>query len=299
MDIQQFVRRRKQLGISQTKLCTGICTQSTLSKFENQGRVPSIKILSQLCERLGMTIGELSDQQVTTQPKLEHPLNQVELLLIAERFPAAIRELAKVEVATLPESKRQMQYYYLKGMLDTLTNKQTATTTFDFTQILDKLDEQHETVFAQLAYLGFGILYARKNRLGDAEFFFTKVSKYLDQQAASPQHLRRLNTIQYNRLVMMMYYDAEYQALRARLDRSNQLIQRVTQLCAARCETFLMPRTKLLAANNALQAGKPSYRVVELLTEALTFARFNGNVVVELQAAALKKQLTNMEQETN
>ncbi|MGM9892704.1 helix-turn-helix domain-containing protein [Limosilactobacillus sp.] len=293
MDIQRFIQQRKRLGISQTELCTGICTQSTLSKFENRGRVPSVKILSQLCKRLGITIGDLSGQPAA-RPRRVHPLDQVEQLLIAERFPAAIQKLATVDVASLPNFKRQMQYYYLKGMIDTLTSNQTATTTFDFTQILDKLDEQHETIFSQLAYLGFGILYARKNRLGDAEFFFTKVIKYLNQRVSNPKKLRTLTTVQYNRLVMMLYYVAEYQALRDRLDSSNRFLQRVTTLCAGRYETYLMPRAKLLAANNALQAGAPSSQVNDLLAETLAFARFNGNSVVELQAAALKKQLASL-----
>ena len=40
MDISVFVSRRNELKISQVKLCDGICTQATLSKFENNSRVP-------------------------------------------------------------------------------------------------------------------------------------------------------------------------------------------------------------------------------------------------------------------
>ncbi|MCT7803005.1 MAG: helix-turn-helix domain-containing protein, partial [Lactobacillus crispatus] len=52
INIQKFVQVRKKLKLSQTELCQGICTQSTLSKFENNGQVPSFKILKQLCERM-------------------------------------------------------------------------------------------------------------------------------------------------------------------------------------------------------------------------------------------------------
>ena len=34
MDIQIFVNRRKELGLSQIELSEGICTQATLSRFE-------------------------------------------------------------------------------------------------------------------------------------------------------------------------------------------------------------------------------------------------------------------------
>ena len=68
MDIRKFVQQRKRMGFSQAELCAGICTQSTLSKFENKGRVPSVKILEQLCQRLEMPLGELSEQNVAPQP---------------------------------------------------------------------------------------------------------------------------------------------------------------------------------------------------------------------------------------
>ena len=48
MDIQVFIRRRKEKGLSQIELSHGICTQATLSRFENHGQIPSMKILSQL-----------------------------------------------------------------------------------------------------------------------------------------------------------------------------------------------------------------------------------------------------------
>ena len=59
MDIQIFVNRRKELGLSQIELSEGICTQATLSRFENHGQIPSMKILTLLCKKLHMDVGEL------------------------------------------------------------------------------------------------------------------------------------------------------------------------------------------------------------------------------------------------
>lgn len=294
MDIRKFVQQRKRLGFSQAELCAGICTQSTLSKFENKGRIPSVKILEQLCQRLEISLGELSEQAAAPQAHRRTLLDQAEHFLLGEQFPLAIKTLNQVKERQLTSDKARMQYYYLKGMIDTLTSNQTATTMFNFTQILDKLDEQHQTAFSQLAYLGCGILYARKNHLGNAEFFFTKVINYLHQTIANPASLADLTNTQYARLVMLCYYVAEYQALRKRLRDSNQTLAQVNRLCAARYLTVFMPRVKLLAANNAMRAGKSSATVAGLLSAALVFARFNGNSVVELQAAALKKQLTDL-----
>ncbi|MBM6754420.1 helix-turn-helix transcriptional regulator [Lactobacillus alvi] len=60
MDIERFIERRKQLGYSQIMLSKGICTQSTLSKFENGLQTPSLASLSKLCARLGFSIDDLN-----------------------------------------------------------------------------------------------------------------------------------------------------------------------------------------------------------------------------------------------
>lgn len=70
IDIKKFIQIRKAQKLSQTDLCHGICTQSTLSKFENNGQVPSLKILNQLCDRLHIEVGYIinrSDEQRITQ----------------------------------------------------------------------------------------------------------------------------------------------------------------------------------------------------------------------------------------
>ena len=289
MDIQKFVQRRKRRGISQVALCDGICTQSTLSKFESNGQIPSVLILGKLCQRLDLSIDDLAEDGKSTQkPVHKTVLDEAELNLMAEKFPLVISQLRSVKEQELPNRQQRMQYYYLRGMLDTLTNNQTATTMFNFTQILDKLDEQHETVYSQLAYLGSGILYARKNELGNAEFFFTKVINYLRAQNDSVKLAKEPPTT-YLRLIMMLYYVAEYEALRERYPRSNHCLKMVTDFCARRHVTFFMPRTRLLQANNAIRGGGDPAYIADLLNDALVFARFNHNNVVELQAAALKK----------
>lgn len=59
ININKFISIRKKLGLSQTELCNGICTQSTLSKFENNGRIPSLKILNSLCDRLNINVADI------------------------------------------------------------------------------------------------------------------------------------------------------------------------------------------------------------------------------------------------
>lgn len=45
MNIEKFIITRKEKGFSQQELAAGICTQATLSRLENNGQVPTMKIL--------------------------------------------------------------------------------------------------------------------------------------------------------------------------------------------------------------------------------------------------------------
>lgn len=289
MDIKRFVHQRKRLGYSQVALSKGICTQSTLSKFENNGQIPSLSILEQLCDRLGLTIDDLNKNNTSSIRYIRNLLDEIELALMIEQFPQAVSKLKKVQLADLKSPQDKMQYYYVKGMIYTLTNNNASTSLFNFTKILDELDEQHRTIYSPLAYLGSGILYARQNSMEHADFFFSKVISYLRSKA--DEDLAGAERNYYLRIVTMMYYAAEYHALNKRLAVSNRVLETTTKICAGNHVTYFLPRIKLLEANNAIELGESSDKVRRLLTEAEVFARFNSNNVVEVQIAALLNNL--------
>lgn len=72
INIDKFIKIRKSKKISQNELSHGICTQSTLSKFENNGQVPSFKILKQLCDRMGIEVGDIIRQSSDNPATKKH-----------------------------------------------------------------------------------------------------------------------------------------------------------------------------------------------------------------------------------
>lgn len=79
ININKFISIRKKLGLSQTELCNGICTQSTLSKFENNGRIPSLKILNSLCDRLNINVADIMD----VDSNKKHLINYLKPILLS------------------------------------------------------------------------------------------------------------------------------------------------------------------------------------------------------------------------
>lgn len=59
INIEKFIDARKQLKLSQATLSDGICTQATLSKFENHQQIPAFDIMMALCERLDITLNDI------------------------------------------------------------------------------------------------------------------------------------------------------------------------------------------------------------------------------------------------
>lgn len=285
MDIKRFVQQRKRLGFSQVALSKGICTQSTLSKFENNGQVPSFSILEQLCDRLGLSIDDLNQNNTASTRYTRQLLDEIELAIMSEYYPQAIQKLKKIHNSELKSSDDKMQYFYLKGMASTLTNNNTSTTLFNFTKILDELDEKHQTIYSQLAYLGSGILYARQNSMKHAEFFFSKVITFLHSKQG--ENLIGAPQNYYLRIVTLLYYCAEYHSLIKQINASNRILGEIIKICEGNHVTYYLPRIKLLQADNAITTGASPAKVKELLDEARIFARFNRNNVVEVQTAAL------------
>ncbi|KZU13623.1 helix-turn-helix domain-containing protein [Lactiplantibacillus argentoratensis] len=284
MDIKKFVARRKALQISQVKLSAGICTQATLSKFERRGRVPSLAILEKLCARLGLTVDELNEDQATSVSKVRQQLDHIERQLMMEDYQSVLQALDQITVSEIAAVPLRMQYYYLSGLLRSLINGAVSDVCFDFDQILDDLDQTHETVFTPLAYVGLGVMYSRLSELTKAQFYFEKVRQAVKQALANGDDQ------DYLRLLTMIFYTAEYEATREDFATSNRLIDDGVTLCSEQHVTYYLPRLKYLATANAIEQRQSDEQIQQLLSETVAFARINNNQVVEVKAAALRRR---------
>lgn len=289
MDIQRFINQRKRLKLSQCKLCRGICTQATLSKFENNGRVPSLMILSQLCDRLGLTVDELYQQESIQIDALKQQLDDIERELMTEDYQDVIENLQRIDAQQLKAVPLKMQYLYLRGMLTALINGESDSIMFDFSIILTELDVTQKTIFSVLAFLGSGIMYDRRGQTDRAEFYFSKVADYIEQCQKAP--LDHQPDRYYLRLLMLIYFTAEFAASKQHFKQSSQLIDAGVQLCSDQHVTFYLPRLKLLATQNAIALRRPTAEIQQLMNDTQAFARINRDQVTEVKLAALKRRL--------
>ena len=288
MDINIFIERRKSLKISQVKLCKGICTQSTLSKFENNGRVPSLTILNKLCERLGLSVDDLYKNSIDSTTYMRTVLDNIESKLMIENYPEVKKALDDVNVPDINNTALKMQFYYQKGLFIVLTNGKHEDAFYNFSQILDDLDDKHQTIYTYLAYTGLGVLYMRLNQNERADFYFSKVLNYISLHKDETHDKKQMNV--YLRILTIVYFTAKFLINNNDFSVSSELVTRGIKLCSEQHITYYLPRLKLLAAEIAIGTDQPESVVNSLLTEASAFAIINQNTVVELRINAIRRQ---------
>ena len=288
MDINIFIERRKSLKISQVKLCKGICTQSTLSKFENNGRVPSLNILNKLCERLGLSVDDLYKNSIESTTHMRTTLNRIESELMMESYQDVSNSLSEINSDEINNNDLKMQYFYQKGLFTALTGGKNEETFYYFSQILDDLDEYHQSIYSHLAYVGLGIVYSRINQIKEADFYFAKVLDYINLHKDEDFDKGSINA--YLRILTVVFFTAEFYINMKNYDVGVDLVNHGVKLCSEQHITYYLPRLKLLAARIAIGQNAKKEVVNSLLTDASAFARINHNEVVQLRINALRKQ---------
>lgn len=288
MDISIFIKRRKAAKISQVKLCDGICTQATLSKFESNSRVPSLSILSKLCLRLGLTVDDLYQESSLSSTQLREELDDIEKELMVENYQGVLKRLSAIDERQVDSLSSQMQFCYLRGSVNALINRQPDEILFDFSRILNDIDEKHQTIFTQLAFLGSGIMYSRHQETKQALFYFDKVNQYIKDSRKIT--FKDKDNQYYLRILTLIFYSAEFYAAQENYRISNQLINAGVSLCSEKRVTYYLPRLKFLATQNAINQDKQADMIHQLMEETLAFARINQNEVVQVKLAALRCQ---------
>lgn len=270
LDIQRFINRRKELGYSQSELAKGICTQATISKFENNGKMISTKILTQLCQRLGLSLSDIFPSEADTDSAVRADLRRAEFDLITTEYEEALAILKSLSIETINDKQIQMEYSFIRGYVLTLSKQNIDEAIFCFDQILNGYDEAHATVYSPLAYVGMGISYQQADNFDKAEFYFSKM----------PERLKNISNKDVDSVwksLTMLFYTGNFYAVKNELATSNMLLQSLVNLSSDRHVTFYVAWAKYHLADNEYSANGKTQQFSELISDAVAFARFNKN----------------------
>ena len=215
MDIQVFIRRRKEKGLSQIELSHGICTQATLSRFENHGQIPSMKILSQLCARLQLDVGDLFASVNTKEVATNKLLDKIEESIVTMDYELAEKLIGTIQKDQLNDEQK-IHLLYLRGFTQALQGKKMEDDLFYFNKILAEQFENQDS-YLHLAYAGLGLVYQQQEDIEKAEYFFTKAIQEVEKH-----QLEKMEAVW--RVLMVLYHSAMFFNKNNNYKKSNELL---------------------------------------------------------------------------
>ncbi|MGF7437043.1 helix-turn-helix domain-containing protein [Lentilactobacillus senioris] len=286
MNIDKFIAQRKKLGYSQIELAKGICTQATISKFENNGKMISTKILTQLCDRLGLSLSDLFPNAEVDRQRLFAKLEEIGFNLVTSEYQLVLAELLTINATALTDDNLKMEYLFIKGFALALSKTNPADAIFCFDQILNGLDESHRTIYSQLAYVGMGITYDRQKDVNRAKFYFEKVPTKLKSTPVD-------STANIWKTMCMLFYTGEFYGQQAEAATSNPLLEQVIHLGSQNHVTYYVARAQYQLAENYVHVGYSQAKLTEIIDDATAFAKFNRNQKLLDKITRLKEQLNS------
>ncbi|WP_255763970.1 helix-turn-helix domain-containing protein [Jeotgalibaca sp. MA1X17-3] len=284
MNIERFIEARKVMGFSQIDLADGICTQATLSRFENNGQVPNLKILIKLCNRLNLPLGELFPKVGVKYSDTIEKMNKAEFFLITSEYEQAATLLEIIPIGEIEDPNLALRYHYIKGFIMIFQNGAVIDTLFMFDQILLEEQTNESEIFRLLAYTGIGMIYSREKDQEKAEFYFNKVlEKIYNYPTNIMEDTWRVLNIVFN--CGVFYSDIH------ELEISNALLRYAISICSDNHVTYYIARAAIQLAKNAIIQNQPQEVILELIYDARAYSKVNRNSIALKELALLEKEV--------
>ncbi|MDN6294222.1 MAG: helix-turn-helix domain-containing protein [Alkalibacterium sp.] len=284
MNIQHFIATRKAKGLSQSDLAEGICTQATLSRFENNGQVPNLKILNKLCNRIDFPLSDLFPKVGVRYSEVVEKMNQAEFFLITSKYEKAHQLIASIAIDTIDDSQLMLRYHYLNGFIMIFQQQPIMDILFTFDQVLLEEETDESTIFRLLAHTGIGMAYSREGDLDKAEFYFNKVlEKIYNYPAKNMEDTWRVLNIVYNSGV--------FYSLIEELEISDALLLHAVTICSDNHVTYYLAKAAIQLAKNAIIKKEATDKILELIYDARAYSKVNRNDIALAELAELEKSV--------
>lgn len=284
MNIERFIEARKASGLSQIELSEGICTQATLSRFENNGHVPNLKILIQLCNRLNLPLGELFPKVGVKHTEVIEKMNKAEFFLITSEYEQATNLLETIDLNTIEDELIMLRYRYLTGFLMIFQHEPAMDILFMFDQILLASETTDAEIFHLLAYTGTGMVYSREKDQEKAEFYYSKVIEEIYQYPT-----QKIEDTW--RVLNIVFQCGVFYAEIGEIEISNALLEYAISICSDNHVTYYLARAAIQLAKNAMVQKEPTAQILERIYDARAYSKINRNQVALKELAQMEEEV--------
>lgn len=272
MNIERFKEQRKLKGVSQGELCDKICNKATLSGFENNGQIPNVKILTQLCHRLDLPLSQLFPKVEIQNDELVRQMNQAEFQLILSEYSKAAHIVDKINFNDLDHYHLKSRYYYLKAFIMIHNREEPTESLFMLDQILLMETHKDSLIYTLLAHTGTGMVYYQMKDHEKAEVYFNKLLERIYK-------IQTHNTEDIWRVLHIVYQASQFFSDIEEIAISNELANHVIRICSDNHVTYYLARAAIQLVENAMKVGAPKEVVLELIFDARAYSKINRNTI--------------------
>lgn len=283
INIDKFIKTRKSLKLSQSALCKGICTQATLSKFENLGQIPSMKILTKLCERMNISLSDLIEEESQTEHEISSLFSKADFSLITYDYAKIKNILEQINFDQLgPEEK--WHYTYLEGTVAVLGDQNYIEGLYYFNEIINDELINHQNIYYVLAKAGCGLVYEHQDDPKKAEHYYNEVFEVIMKTKVTSDELAI-------KILAILYAGGVFYSKTGDLQTSDSILNYAYKICAENHHVYYLARIIYQMAINAQKENRPRAIIEEHLADAYAFAKLNGNNHLIADIAEFKKGL--------
>lgn len=282
INIDKFIQQRKKLKFSQKELAKGICTQATLSRFENEGQIPSIKILEKLCQRLDLAVGDIFIN--SEQKKVAQNLLACEYAYLNYDYSKIYQLLMQIKDQNFYREVDQLHFKYLNGIYMLENNRDQASALFYFNSILD--NDKHHLLYHLLALKGCGQVYETRRDFRHAKENYDLLYAKIKQIKISENDNQ--TAIQ---VLSILSKAGDFYGRHHYYKESNYLLRYAVQIGSEYHLPYYMGRIFYRLGINAFDRSS-LVSAQKYLHDAQTFSRFNHDQYIFTKSRQTLEQIT-------
>lgn len=266
INIEKFIAIRKKKKLSQSELAQGICTQATLSHFENNGQVPTFKILKRLCGRLHIEIGDIALS--SRNNPLTVTLNRAEKAFLTDDYYTVSDLLLSIDQKSLTRLRDQFHFLYLQGLYSLRARHDPMHAAYFFNMILANKNLKADSIYRFLALAGLGQTHEQENNAAKAKSSYD----HLERKALVPNPDDDLSSL---RIIAILFYAGDFYGKNGSFEKSAAFLRQAYNLGRNTHTDFYMASVLFRLGNNDVKQRRIRTVTYQRLHDACAFARFN------------------------
>ncbi len=175
---EKIKRLRKTRKLTQKMLADGICSQSVLSRIENDLEIPNVLVLKKICVRLGITMDQMMFAEFNEIHRMQRFFEKVNNALIHQDYEQMNALLRNAQIANqiYLDTDIQLYFYYLGTVQFFIDqNPDRAINSLKHSLLLTYTENKKSNISPiEIQILGcLGRIYADTNQLKNAEHYLS------------------------------------------------------------------------------------------------------------------------------